>query len=133
MKFEWYVLNYNFNARKVEMFNIFNNWTLNDAVEKEVKKYLRAPSKYVYEDHWGNNKITGFEAFCKELENLIMWQEWARAEYEISVGDLFEKDMSKLEKWDCYMQCKPNIEAIAYTVIRQYKEQIKKIKNNTCI
>lgn len=133
MELKWYVLNYNFNARKVEMFNIFSNWVLKDAVEKEIRKYLRAPSKYVYEDHWGNNKITGFDGFCKELDGLIRWQEWGRAEYEISVGDLFEKDMSKLEKWDCYMQCKPNIEAIAYTVIRQYKEQIKKIKNNTCI
>lgn len=133
MELEWYVLNYNFNARKVEMFNIFNNWPLKEAVEKEIRKYLRAPSKYVYENHWQDNKITGFDGFCKELESLIMWQEWSRAEYEISVGDLFEKDVSKLEKWDCYMQCKPNIKAIAHTVIRQYKEQIKKNKNNTCI
>jgi hypothetical protein len=128
MEFKWYVLNYNINAKKVEMFNIFSNWSLKEAVEKEIRKYLRAPNKYVYKDYWQDSEIKGFEGFCKEIESLIMWQEWGRVEYEISVGEPFEKDVSKLEKWDCYQQCEPNIEAIVYTVIRQYKEQIKNKK-----
>lgn len=128
MELKWYVLNYNINAKKVEMFNIFSNWSLKEAVEKEVRKYLRAPNKYVFKDNWENSEIKGFEGFCKELKSLIMWQEWSRVEYEISVGEPFERDASKLEKWDCYQQCEPNIEAIAYTVIRQYKEQIKNKK-----
>jgi hypothetical protein len=128
MEFKWYVLNYNINAKKVEMFNIFSNWLLKEAVEKEIRKYLRAPNKYVYKDYWQDIETKGFEGFCKEIESLIMWQEWGRVEYEISVGEPFEKDVSKLEKWDCYQQCEPNIETIAYTVIRQYKEQIKNKK-----
>jgi hypothetical protein len=128
MEFKWYVLNYNINAKKVEMFNIFSNWSLKEAVEKEIRKYLRAPNKYVYKDYWQDSETKGFEGFCKEIESLIMWQEWGRVEYEISVGEPFEKDVSKLEKWDCYQQCEPNIEAIAYTIIRQYKEQIKNKK-----
>ena len=46
-------------------------------------------------------------------------------EYEISVGDIFEKDCNKLEKWDCYMQTKPNIPMIARECIYQYKQQRK--------
>ena len=127
--FEYYVLNYDWNRHKIEHFNIFDNITLCKATEKLVRKYLKAPNKFEYTKHsFGQPQpiIHGFVGFCRALESLIMWQEWGRREYEISVGDAFETDCNKLEKWDCYQQCEPNIEAIAYTVIRQYKEQIKK-------
>lgn len=126
MKFKWYVLNYNSNARKVEMFNIFDNWILNDAVEKEVKDYLKAPDKYTHEKYRDKTILVGFEAFCKELEGLIMWQEWSRVEYEISVGRPFNTDIDKLEKWDCYQQCEPNIPMIAREVIWQYQNLRRK-------
>lgn len=132
MKFNFYVLNYNFNKKCVENFNIFNNITLNDAVEKEVRKYLRSPSKYYYQKYDFNTKkydyIYGFDGLCKTIKSLIMWQEWGRREYEISVGDAFEQDIDNLEKWDCYMQCEPNIEVITREVIYQYKQQNKKGK-----
>lgn len=133
MIFEYYVLNYNHDVRRVEMFNIFDNISLSEAVEKEVRKYIRSPKNYscynfgaTRED---DKKVYGFHGLCHEIKSLIRWQEWCRREYEISVGDAFEDDINKLEKWDCYQQCEPNIEIIAYTVIRQYKEQIKN-KNN---
>ena len=133
MKFEFYVLNYNFNSKKVENFNIFNNASLNDAVEKEVRKYLRSPSKYRYFKHgfWVGEYeyIYGFEGLCNAIKSLIMWQEWSRREYEISVGDAFEDDLNKFEKWDCYKQCIPNIAIITREVIWQYKQQLKE-KNN---
>lgn len=127
VNFEYYVLNYNHNH--VEMFNIFDNISLNKAVEKEVRKYIRSPKNYSCYNFGATSeddkKIYGFHGLCHEIESLIRWQEWGRREYEISVGDAFEDDIDKLEKWDCYQQCEPNIEIIAYTVIRQYKEQIK--------
>ena len=126
MKFEFYVLNYDFNSKRVENFNIFNNILLNKETEKIVKKYLRSPKNFKYDDYFNKQVLFGFEGFCKELERLIMWQEWGRREYEISVGDAFEDDLEKFEKWDCYMQCKPNIEIIAREVIYQYKQQNKK-------
>ena len=43
----------------------------------------------------------------------------------MSVGDAFEKDCKKLEKWDCYGQAKPNMKMIAREVIWQYKQQKK--------
>ena len=133
MQFEFYVLNYNWNEKCVENFNIFNNTSLNDAVEKEVRKYLRSPKKYccikrgleVGEHIY----FYGFEGLCETIQSLIMWQEWARREYEISVGDAFEDDLSKFEKWDCYYQCEPNIPMITREVIWQYKQQLKEKEN----
>lgn len=122
---KYYVLNYDFNKKKIINFNIFQNWVLNDAVVKEIRKYLRSPSKYKYDDHLRKDTYYGFDAFCKELQSLIMWQEWGRCEYEIGVCDAFEEDCSKIEKWDCYDQCKPNIPMIAREVIYQYKQYKK--------
>jgi hypothetical protein len=130
MKFKFYVLNYDFNKHKVEMFNIFRNTHLQEETEKEVRKYLRSPKKYYYQKYDFDTKeyycIYGFDGLCETIRMLIMWQEWGRREYEISVGDAFEQDIDNLEKWDCYMQCEPNIEVITREVIYQYKQQNKK-------
>ena len=47
-KFEFYVLNYDFNKQKVIMFNIFDNIDVYDLTLKEVKKYCRSPKKYTF-------------------------------------------------------------------------------------
>lgn len=154
IRLEYYVLNSDFNGKKIVNFNIFNNWPLNDAVVKEIRRYLRGPSKYTY-DQWlsGGETLHGWDAFKERILRLIAWQERGRCEYEIAVGDLFIKEVgdvlrdidkfdnledfkehlekvsnrnSRLEKWDCYDQCAPNIEAICRDIIRQYKEQTKK-------
>lgn len=125
--FEYYVLNYNWNKKCIESFNIFDNISLDNAVEKEVRKYLRSPKKYCYIKHGlrvgEHNYICGFDGLCESIKSLIMWQEWGRREYEISVGDAFEDDCNKLEKCDCYMQCESNIPMIAREVIWQYKHR----------
>lgn len=120
VNFEYYVLNYDHNKGEVYLFNIFRNIHVYEKTKEEVKKYLKDPEKYSREDSTGK-KVFGFEAFCKELASIIMWQEWSRYEYEISAGAPFEKNPEKLEKWDCWMQCAPNIEMIAREVIYQYK------------
>ena len=127
--FEYYVLNYDWNKKCVENFNIFDNISLHEATEKLVRKYLKAPNKFEYTGHSFDKTqpiIHGFDGFCKALESLIAWQEWGRREYEISIGDAFETDCDKLEKWDCYRQCKPNIPMIAREVIWQYKHRNRK-------
>lgn len=106
--FEFYVLNYNTNRKKVEEFNIFRNWCLFDAAVEDTKKYL-------------DGTIT-YEDLKDKLRKDICWQEWSRREYEISVGDAFEEDCTKLEKWDCYGQALPNIEFITDMCIKRYKE-----------
>lgn len=157
MQFEYYVLNYNFNRKKVEMFNVFRNIHVQDYSEKEVKKYLKSPKKYTSGNRKTGEILYGFDALCEEIRSIIMWQEWARCEYEIGVGyafttelrdivdkvergelseneiyDYIKRDANKnynLEKWDCYGQCEPNIPMICREIIHQYKEQLKENDN----
>ena len=131
MQFEFYVLNYNTNGNKVEMFNVFNNIRVQEWTEKAVRKYLRTPKRFMSEPYNKNEEILyGFDALVEEIRRTIAWQENGRRQYEISVGDAFTTDCTKLEKWDCYDQCKPNMRMIAYEVIRQYKEQLKVKEDN---
>ena len=136
LQFEYYVLNYDFNKRKVVNYNIFNNIRVQEHTEKAVRKYLRSPKNYKHvvqhkNDFLGREEIAvyGFDALVKEIDSIIKWCEWSKREYEISVGDAFETDFEKLEKWDCYGQAKPNMKMITYEIIRQYKEQMKKTKD----
>lgn len=126
MQFEYYVLNYDCNKKKVINFNIFNNIMVQEWTEKAVKKYLRSPKKFKYEPFNKNEEtLYGFDALVEEIRRTIAWQERGRREYEVSVGDAFETDCDKLEKIDCYMQCKPNVEMITREVLWQYKQQLK--------
>lgn len=115
-KFEFYVLNYDFNRKKVYNYNIFNNIHVYDWTLKAVKKHLR------------NKKLFPFVDLVKEIDSIIHWQEWSRTEYEISVGDAFETDINKFEKWDCYGQAKPNMEVITQMCIDRYKKWKKESK-----
>lgn len=132
--FEYYVLNESFKSDgEIEHFNIFQNWVLDEAVQKEVKKYLRSPKNYkCIKKEYMKADVTlyGFDAFCEELRRLIMWQEWSRCEYEIIVSSLFDEIGETEKKIDCYYQCEKNIPIIAREVIWQYKQHIKKGKNN---
>lgn len=133
MQFQFYVLNYDFNKKKVINYNIFNNIRVQEWTEKAVRKYLRSPKKFKHIIQYENKflgreeiAIYGFDAFVEEIRRTIAWQEYGRRQYEISVGDAFTSDCTKLEKWDCYDQCKPNMKMIAREVIYQYKEQLAK-------
>ena len=128
MQFEYYVLNYDCNAKKIVPFNIFRNIHVQEWTEKAVRKYLRSPKNFTYKSFDGKEILHGFDAFVKELDGIIAWQEKFRREYEISVGDLFETDINNYEKWDTYSQAKPNMVIIAHEVIRQYNEQLKRKK-----
>ena len=125
MQFEYFVLNYDCNAKKILPFNIFRNIHVQEWTEKAVRKYLRSPKNFTYKSFDGKEILYGFDAFVKELDGIIKWQEWSRREYEVSVGDLFETDCNKLEKWDCYGQAHMKNQMIAREVIWQYKEQKK--------
>ena len=132
MQFEFYVLNYDFNKKKVVNYNVFNNILVQEHTEKAVRKYLRSPKNYKHvvqhkNDFLGREEIAvyGFDALVREIDGIIKWCEWSKREYEISVADAFETDCEKLEKWDCYGQAKPNMKMITYEVIRQYKQHKK--------
>lgn len=126
-KFEFYVLNYDPNTKKVINYNIFNNYIVYETILEEVKKYCKEPNKYCYSENISNKNsyIYGFKAFYLAISEIIKYEEWSRREYEISVGDAFEDDIKKFEKWDCYYQAAPNIKLIAREVIRSYKEWLR--------
>lgn len=158
MKFEYYVMNESFNNGKIEMFNIFQNYLVQERIEKEIKKYLRSPNKYKYiKNEFSKEEIViyGFEALCEEVRRTIQWQMWSRRQYEIAVGSLSTVEISDvlrdidkyntleelkeelkkinkknrhLEKWDCYKQCELNIPMITRECIYQYKQYIKNKK-----
>lgn len=125
MQFEYNVLNYDHNAHKIVPFNIFRNIHVQEYTEKAVRKYIRSPKNFTYKSFDGKEILHGFDAFVKELDGIIAWQEKFRREYEISVSDAFTTNCEKLEKWDCYGQAHMNIEMIAREVIWQYKQQKK--------
>lgn len=154
MQFEYYVLNYNPNAKKIEPFNIFRNCYVQEYTEKAIKKYLRNPKNYKYDSFFKDEEsVYGFDGLCKRFEQILRHEEWSRCEYEIAVGGIFitelsdivrevergeiavediyeeiqkrNKRNSKLEKWDCFQQTQKNIPMIMRECIRQYKEQRK--------
>lgn len=131
-KFEFYVLNENFNRnREIVPFNIFNNSWVYQRTLAAVKKYCRSPKKYYYDD-WRveeSDRVYGFEGFCMELDRIIMSEEWSRCEYEIIVDSMFDDEHKQEKKIDCYYQAKPNIEVIAREVIYQYRQWKKEKKN----
>lgn len=132
MKFEYYVLNYNHNHKQVELFNIFDNWLVQEEVEKIIKKYLRSPSKYMsksFVDLYTTKYLYGFPALCEDIRRTIACQEHGRFEYEISCGYKFETDCDNLQVFDCYDQIVKNIEIITRECIYQYKKQLKEHKN----
>lgn len=129
IKLCFYVLNYNQNSGCVEPFNIFRNFLVNDKCVRCVRKYLRNLKAYK-ETNRRDELFYGFEGLCESIRQIIMWQEWARREYEISVGDAFEDDLNEFEKWDCYKQALPNIEIITRECIYQVKNQLKALKEN---
>jgi hypothetical protein len=125
IKFEYYVMNDDFNKHHVEPFNIFRNHRVNAETVKAVKRYLRNPSKFSWSNPATNKIFYGFDAFVEELDTIIACEERVRCEYEIMVNGLFSDD-DCAQKIDCYSQCKPNMAMIAREVIWQYKQQTKK-------
>ena len=154
MQFEFYVLNYDTNKKKIINYNIFNNINVQEWTEKEIKKYIRSPKNYKYDSFFKDEEpVYGFEGLCKRFEQILRCEEWARCEYEIAVGGIFitelsdiiraverkeitvdevyeeiqkkNKRNSKLEKWDCFQQAQKNIPMIMRECIWQYKQQKK--------
>ena len=93
-KLEWYVLNYDFNKQKIEYYNIFNHTYLLESLQKILNNY------------------TNFNDYIEQLDKLLRYCFWSKREYEISIGDAFETDLTKLKKIDVYFQLQPNIKLL---------------------
>lgn len=104
---KFYVLGYDFNSKKTVRRNIFDNVSVLNGTIDAIEKYR--------EDH-------DFESFHKELVSLVKWKEWARVEYEISVGDPFPKTVDELAKVDWYYQFELNSYLIAKFIVTECEE-----------
>ena len=85
MQFEYYVLNYDTNKKKVIPYNIFRNINVQECTEREIRTYLRSPKNYTYKSFDGKEELYGFDALAKEIDHIIKWQEWSRCGYEMGV------------------------------------------------
>lgn len=99
---EWYVLNYDVNRRKIYNFNIFNHWKFCEEVDRLLAEF---------------NTDRDFNKFCSGLDSELKYYFRYRREYEISVGDAFEENLDRYEKYDVYSQLYPNLTALAYYII----------------
>lgn len=103
---KWYVLNYDFNGKKVENFNIFRSVRFVEGVQDLLEHYIT------------------FEDFVEKLESELRYAFWSKREYEILVSDAFETDLNKYEKIDVYSQVKPNVRILAKYIIDNYNDRL---------
>ena len=98
---KYYAMYYDFNARKIKRVNV---------IHEDILKRLQDMVK--------KGKIKDRLQFRQCLRGEFMYRYWCKREWEISVGDLFEKDLSKYEKIDVYDQLEANLDVITDYIIR---------------
>lgn len=126
MKLKFYALRYDINAKKVKPFNIFQNWCFAEDVERKMKEYLADPEHYEYQDCYdvASNTIYGEAAIKKEIDISLRCEFWARAQYEMCIGDKFEQNPNNLTATDIYEQCAMNFDVLFDYILRSYKEEL---------
>ena len=82
----WNVYRYNINARKIEVFNIFDHQSFKD----NVKKFRKTCATK--------------DEFASKVRSDLMYFFWCRSEYEILIAGLFARDDEHAEKVDIYKQ-----------------------------
>lgn len=106
---KWYVLRKDFNADKMERFNIFDHRGFAEDIEKVLKKY------------------ENFNTFKESVKKELMYYFWCKSEYEIIVGGLHtELDWENFEKIDIYSQVLPNLDILCRYIIEEYNKKKRK-------
>lgn len=108
IKFEYYAVRVDFNTKKVNQFNIFDNTYVYNGALKAVVQYMTGVIKY--------------DEYVKELRSVIMHEMWSRVQYEISVGEAFEENAKNLHKIDVFYQIEKNLPVIAMYVYQTAKD-----------
>ena len=102
---EWNVYIADFNRKRIEQYNIFNH----SGFSKDVKQAY-------------NSFKDDFEAFCKQLDNALMYYFWCKCEWEIVLSDFPPSDSFKAQKIDVYSQVKLNWNIFAKQVWDYFSE-----------
>jgi hypothetical protein len=103
---EWYVLNYDFNGKRIEQFNIFRSVRFCEGVKKLLDEFIT------------------MDDFIEKLTSQVKYCFWCKREYEISAGDLYEHDLNKYERVDVSDQVLPNIKALAEYIVNYHNNQL---------
>ena len=102
---EWYVLNYDFNNKKLVHFNIFNSVRFSNYLELDLMKY--------------KNGECSFDQFKDYIELDLKSAFWSKREYELSIGDAFDTNLDNYEKIDVYTQVIPNLNILVEYILKQ--------------
>lgn len=94
VKLEWYVINYDINAKAIKHYNVF----FTNMIETIHKKYKK--------------EITTIGELENHLKREFMYYYWGKREAEIAVGDLCARTPDDLEKIDIWWQLEPNLKII---------------------
>ena len=103
---KWYVLNYDWNRKKVCSFNIFDSCRFSQGIKELLDNFVT------------------MDKFIEDLTKEIKYCFWSKREYEISVGDAFDTNFDNYEKIDVSQQVLPNIDALAKYIIDKHNEQV---------
>lgn len=99
---KYYAMHYDFNAKEIRKTNVIHEDTLK-RLQEMVKK----------------GKIKDRIQFRECLRSEFMYRYWCKREWEISVGDLYEKDLNQYEEIDVYDQLEANLDVITDYIIRE--------------
>lgn len=92
------VLYFDFNAKELKQHNI-----ITEGLIKDFKKRIK--------------QLTSTKEKKEVLDAEFLYRYWSKREWELSIGDAFEEDISKYEKVDVYTQIKMNFDVIYNLVI----------------
>lgn len=99
---KYYAMHYDFNAKEIRKTNVIHEDILK-SLQEMVKK----------------GKIKDRIQFRECLRSEFMYRYWCKREWEISVGDLYEKDLNQYEEIDVYDQLEANLDVITDYIIRE--------------
>ena len=101
----WYVFNYDWNTNEVIIYDVCHILRF-DHCKKELLAVIKNRDK-----------------FEERLKQLCKYYFWSRREYEISIGDAFETDCSRLEKFDIWDQLELNWTQFVNYIFNNYKKK----------
>ncbi len=111
--FEFYVLKYDINTRKIVPFNIFDNRYVYDEILNAINKFYETNLNEI-------NEKPALLVLIHSIKNAFRLEYLYRRQYEISLGDAFEVDCKNLQKFDVYQQIEMNFGTILKLIAYQY-------------
>lgn len=105
---KWYAIVYNINGKRIDLYNIFNNYNFLWGIAQAIDEYK------------------SFKEFKEQINSWLMYSFWSKREFEIVCGDLFVEEPDHLEKIDVYYQVKDNVEILSRYILDEYNKHKRK-------